>query len=50
LWKYIDYKINKKAFLKNKKNKWFNFATIDINFIFAPAIKPQGVSLNTYKK
>jgi len=38
-WKYIEYKIKKKTFSKNKKNKPFKFVTIDINFIFAPAIK-----------
>jgi hypothetical protein len=38
-WKYIEYKIKKKPFLKIKKNKPYKFVTIDINFIFAPAIK-----------
>jgi len=41
-WKYIEYKIKKKTFSKNKKNKPFKFVTIDINFIFAPAIKLKG--------
>ena len=38
-WKYIEYKVKKKVFLKNKKNKRFSFGTININFIFAPAFK-----------